>query len=261
VGGRLVLGIFDRDTGEHDLYLATGMGGQLTLLTEQASEPNFSPDGQWVVYCSWAPDRLGLRLIKTDGTGDTELTTIKEHGYPTFSPDGQRISFYHNVDKILHIINRDGSDKRDIGRGEYPAWSPAGDQIVYRGCLGGGKCGLIVANADGSNPQQITTHANDAAPRWSPNGGQVVFHSDRDGNWEIYVINIDGSWLRRITNNPTTDIMPVWSPDGLRIAFRSDRGGQGAVWTTSGIGGGSFKQFDADFDTAWPELAQMDWTQ
>ncbi|MGD8398615.1 MAG: Tol-Pal system protein TolB, partial [Anaerolineae bacterium] len=103
------------------------------------------------------------------------------------------------------------------------------------------------------------THANDAAPRWSPNGGQITFHSDRDGNWEIYVINVDGSWLRRITINPTTDIMPVWSPDGLRIAFRSDRGGQQAVWVTSGIGGPATKLLDAGFEPAYPNLARMDW--
>jgi hypothetical protein len=259
VGGRLVLGIYDTNKDQHDVYLVNAMGGQPRLLEEQASEPDFSPDGQWVVYFSWAPDHLGLRIVKTDGSNDTELTTTREHGYPTFSPDGTRISFYDNVAKILHTINRDGSGMRDIGQGEFPAWSPTGDEIVYRGCVGGGKCGLIVANADGSNPRQITTHANDAAPRWSPNGGQITFHSDRDGNWEIYVINRDGSWLRRITDNPTTDIMPVWSPDGLRIAFRSDRGGKGAVWVTSGIGGPATKLLDAGFDPDWPELAQMDW--
>jgi hypothetical protein len=261
VGGRLVLGIYDKTADRHDVYLVNASGGQPTRLVEQASEPDFSPDGQWVVYFSWADDRLGLRLIKTDGSGDTTLTTIREHGYPTFSPDGGRISFYHNVNEILHTINRDGSGQRDIGRGEFPAWSPTGEQIAYRGCTGSGKCGLMVANADGSNPRQITTHANDAAPRWSPNGGQIAFHSDRDGNWEIYVINLDGSWLRRITMTPTTDVMPVWSPDGLRIAFRSDRGGQGAVWATSGIGGAAFKILDAGLDPEWPELAQMDWVR
>lgn len=259
IGGRLVLGIYDKAADRHDVYLANASGGQPTRLVELASEPDFSPDGQWVVYFSWASDRLGLRLIKTDGSGDTQLTSVREHGYPTFSPDGGRISFYHNENKILHTINRDGSGQRDIGQGEFPAWSPAGDLIAYRGCMGSGRCGLIVANADGSNPRQITTHANDAAPRWSPNGGQIAFHSDRDGNWEIYVINLDGSWLRRITMTPSTDVMPVWSPDGLRIAFRSDRGGQGAVWATSGIGGAAFKIVDAGFDPAWPELAQTDW--
>ncbi|MGD8793740.1 MAG: hypothetical protein PVF47_14390, partial [Anaerolineae bacterium] len=261
VGGRLAMGIYDQSRDVWDLYLVNAMGGQRTLVLEQASEPNFSPDAQWLVYYSWASDRLGLRLIKTDGTGDTPLTSASVHFYPTFSPDGGRISFFNSDTRAVHVVNRDGSNLREITKGEYPAWSPVGDQIVYRGCLAGGRCGLIVANADGSNPIQITTHANDAAPRWSPNGGQIAFHSDRDGNWEIYVINADGTWLRRITLNPTTDIMPVWSPDGLRIAFRSDRQGGRAVWLTSGIGGGATKLIDAGFNPAAPNLALMDWSQ
>jgi Tol biopolymer transport system component len=119
----------------------------------------------------------------------------------------------------------------------------------------------MVANSDGSNPRQITTHANDAAPRWSPNGGQIAFHSDRDGNWEVYVINSDGSWLRRVTLQPATDVMPVWSPDGLRIAFLSDRGGQRGVYVTSGIGGGAFKQFDANYPASVGVWLKMDWTE
>jgi hypothetical protein len=258
VGGRIALGIFDPDRPWLDLYLVNAMGGEPARLVEEASEPNFSPDGQWLVYYSGADDRLGLRLIKTDGTEDTILTTSDTHGYPTFSPDGQRVSFFDYNFDALHVMNRDGTGDQQIGSGEYPAWSPTGDQIVYRGCVSGGQCGLVVAGADGSNPTQITTHANDAAPRWSPNGGQIVFHSDRDGNWEIYVINSDGSWLRRITTNPTTDIMPVWSPDGLRVAFRSDRGGQGAVWATSGIGGAATKLFEAALSPEWM-WDQMDW--
>ena len=259
VGGRLAVGLHREGAEIVDLYLVNAMGGQQTLVIEQGQEPGFSPDGQWLAYRSTAPDRLGLRLIKVDGTGDTALTPASGDSYPSFSPDGQRIVFYSGEQNSIVIINRDGSNRREITKGEYPAWSPTGDQIVYRGCIGGGKCGLIVANADGSNPRQITTHANDAAPRWSPNGGQIVFHSDRDGNWEIYVINSDGSWLRRITNKPATDVMPVWSPDGLRIAFLSDRGGKQAVYTTSGIGGGAIKQFEVKYPTSVGPWLKLDW--
>ena len=260
VGGRLAMGIWNsNDANDYDLYLANAMGGQPTLIADMGSAPSFAPDGQWLVYHSGNPDHLGLRLIKVDGSGDTVLTTIWTDYNPFFAPDGQRILFFNYDNQTLHTINRDGSDRRDIGKGEYPAWSPDGKQIIYRGCVGGGKCGLIIANADGSNPRQVTTHANDAAPRWSPNGGQIVFHSDRDGNWEIYVINSDGSWLRRITNNPTTDLNPVWSPDGLRIAFRSDRGGKWGVWATSGVGGPATKLFDAGFAGEHWKWGQMDW--
>jgi Tol biopolymer transport system component len=260
VGGRIALGIWDNADQVYDVYKVNALGGTPQRLVELASEPNFSPDNQWLVYFSGDPERLGLRLTRVDGSEDTSLTSSDQHGYPSFSPDGQRIVFHHHGQDTLYVINRDGSDERGIAQGQYPAWSPTGDQIAYRGCVGGGKCGLILANADGSNPTRLTTHANDAAPRWSPNGGQIVFHSDRDGNWEIYVINSDGSWLRRITRNPTTDVMPVWSPDGLRIGFRSDRGGKGGVWLTSGIGGVATKLLDADMGPQWV-FDQMDWAK
>jgi Tol biopolymer transport system component len=63
-----------------------------------------------------------------------------------------------------------------------------------------------------------------AAPRPLGGGrGQIVFASERDGNLELYMQNVDGSGLRRLTTNPASDITPVWSPDGKQVAFVSDR--------------------------------------
>src|SRR5438093_10355678 len=49
--------------------------------------------------------------------------------------------------------------------------------------------------------------------------GRIAFVSDRDGNPEIYVMNADGTGLRRLTNNAASDGQPAWSPDGTKIAF------------------------------------------
>ena len=258
VGGRIALGIYDQSQSHYDLFLADTTGGQPALLAENASDPGFSPDGAYIVYHSSAADRIGLRIIKSDGTEDTALTSIGSDRNPRFSPDGTKVLFSNMDNHTLHTINRDGTDRRDIGQGEYPDWSPDGKQIVYQGCIAGGKCGLIVAHADGSNPRQITTHANDSMPRWRY--GNIAFLSDRDGNLEVYVINPDGTWLRRITQEPATDIMPVWDPGGVRLAFRSDRGGDPAVYFTTGIGGADFRQFSAAFSPDWT-LAGMDWSR
>jgi hypothetical protein len=47
--------------------------------------------------------------------------------------------------------------------------------------------------------------------------GEILFTSERDGNWEIYIMNADGSDIKRLTNNNAMDYSPSWSPDGKII--------------------------------------------
>jgi TolB protein len=55
--------------------------------------------------------------------------------------------------------------------------------------------------------------------------GRIAFSSNRDGNWEVYLMNADGSGQVNLTDNPADDYGAAWSPDGSRLAFRSDRDG------------------------------------
>ena len=65
----------------------------------------------------------------------------------------------------------------------------------------------------------------DRSPCFTPDGAKIVFVSDRDADWEIYSMNLDGSEQRRLTDSPGIDRSPAVSPDGRLIAFVSDREG------------------------------------
>ena len=59
----------------------------------------------------------------------------------------------------------------------------------------------------------------------APKKQQIAFYSNRDGNFEIYVMDVDGNNPRRLTINPAVDAGPSWSPSGKKIAFHSNRSG------------------------------------
>ena len=65
---------------------------------------------------------------------------------------------------------------------------------------------------------------------------QIAFASDRDGNYEIYVMDTDGRNQRRLTENPAHDLQPSWSPDGEHIAFVSDRDGNQEIYVMDADG-------------------------
>lgn len=80
---------------------------------------------------------------------------------------------------------------------------------------------LFIIQADGRNLRQLTSGpGHDYDPSFSPDGGQIVFRSDRDGYDVLYVMNADGSQLRKLSDHPEEEQRsPAWSPDGQWIAF------------------------------------------
>ena len=81
-------------------------------------------------------------------------------------------------------------------------------------------------------------------PSWSPDSKHIAFTSNRDGNLEIYVMDVDGGNQQRLTNSGDVHIHnwePSWSPDGRRIAFTSNRDGNSKIYV-----------MNADWATAEP---------
>lgn len=115
---------------------------------------------------------------------------------------------------------------------------PQGGKIVFVDpSQSQGNFEIYAMNQDGSGIVRLTfSPGRDENPAWSPDGTKIAFASLRntpvcDGtpsspcNWEIYVMNADGSGVTRLTDHPAVDQSPAWSPDGSKIAFTSARAG------------------------------------
>jgi TolB protein len=122
---------------------------------------------------------------------------------------------------------------------EDPVWSPDGKWIVFNSNRDG-IWEIYVMRSDGSNVQRLTYTPGKSMgvgkPAWSPDGKSILFPSSQgpnSTNWynvvDIYVIDVDGSNLQRLTHTGDNG-SPIWSPDGKRIAFSSHRSGDLAHW-------------------------------
>jgi len=91
-----------------------------------------------------------------------------------------------------------------------------GDYALFGLAANGSEHRLTKAKGDPATPTGLFFQSE---PAWSPDGNRIAFVSRRDGHAHIYVMRVDGTGLRRLTNAAPDDSSPTWSPDGRRIAF------------------------------------------
>ena len=167
---------------------------------------------------AWVSDRDGVRL------GDTvENRQVKEIYYGDYDGANQRRV---TVGRRLNLNPSWSPDARALA---YTTYRPIPDifvSLIYQGVL--------------QNPTKGV--GTNYLPVFSPDGKQIAFMSGRDGNPEIYAMNVDGTNLRRLTNNPSGESTPTWSPSGSQIAFTSDRSGKAQIYVMNSADGSGVRR-------------------
>ena len=196
-----------------DLYLVNADGSRLKHITTDPKThdfnkvmddrmPSWSPDGTRVAFArlrmewmrgSRGKDESGIYTIGVDGTGLRQLTDNRGDEYPAFSPDGKKIAFDRltKATRGIYTVNTEGGGLKRLSDSPKGLW--------------------------------------DTAPSWSADGTKIVFDRvDFGSTYDVFLMNSEGTHLRKLTGKTGDAFSPDFSPDGKRIVYVGRKRGSGA---------------------------------
>lgn len=242
---RGIQGDIIRQYGLHVIRADGSTEQSLTDVRDEASDPVWSPTGEWIAYVSRLGGLPSIYRIRPDGTQREQLTdeTVGAD-FPVWSPDGQRIAYY--VGDVagrqqVRVMASDGSNQQLLyefnGYFRYIpqtiAWSPDGQQLAFH-VHTGERWQFIVATTIGGAKTQLLVDDIVEAADWSPNGEWIVYSIDSGRVSQLYRIRPDGTDRQQLTFAADGARFPQYAP----IADKNWRGGWLALMSTfaSGIG-------------------------
>jgi TolB protein len=221
--------------------------------SECPPKPDYSRGYVWPIYPTYT-----IYTARLDGSDLRALTNAPGYNAEaTITRDGKQIVFTstRNGDLDIYTMNADGSSVKqltnELGYDGGPFWSYDGKKIVYRAqhpktpeevadykdllaknLIRPGNLEIWVMDADGRNKHQVTRNgAANFAPYWHPDGKRIIFASNvadpKNGrDFDLYLINEDGSGQERITYHPDFDGFPMFTSNGGRLVWASNRNGK-----------------------------------
>lgn len=219
--------------------------------------PLFTHNKAFVIYTFFGAHILSTSL--TDGITYSMVRALNKNSAPVAAPDGSKIYYHSDIDNIgyfdfatasaiavydIYSVPVSGGERSRITsavdpiKGFYnPAFSPAFPKMAVTARVDDN---LEIYSIDGAGGQVNLTNnpAADVTAKISPDGQKIVFASDRDGNYDIFIMNADGSGVTNLTKNAAVDSDPNFSPDGRKIVFSSNRDGNGQIYTMNIDGSG-----------------------
>lgn len=241
-----------RNSEHANIYLQRVDGASVVQLTDDNGDdafPSFSPDGKTIAFSSSRSGTWSIYTMDLDGKNLVQLTDgPSQDVHPSFSPDGRELVYSSRNPRSgqweLWTLSLDSNQKRMIGYGLFPSWSPDKNvnRIAFqRPRLRGSHLfelwTLELLNGEARRLTQVAVSPVAAilSPSWSPDGRKLAFATVAQdgavaGVRDIWVVNANGGQVKRLTQGGGANLQPYWAVDN-RIYFVSNRNGNEAIWS------------------------------
>jgi Tol biopolymer transport system component len=238
---------------------------QITHADGKVGYPIYSPDGR-SLYCSNGPVLWKVPVTASSGEKTGQAVKVTDTGGSiiinlTLSADGKKLAYslqtltsnIWSVPVSPHtgaataqpqpITNQTGT------RNNQPIFSPDGRKVAFMEFLRGGGANILVADADGKNPVQVTNNPKNILPNWFPDGDQIAFISPNGDHRSVYATSLESRRERLLFDIGRDIEYARLSPDGQKIAFNLSDKGVINIWTAP-VSGGEPKQLTFDKELA-----------
>lgn len=247
----------DRAGGQtKEIFVMDWDGANMDQVSSHRSisiSPTWSPDGKKIAYTSYVK-RVGAKFRNADMllldlmTGKRSLVSYRQgiNSGAAFSPDGRYIylTISQGNSPDIYKMTLDGNLVAKITNG------PAGALNVEPAVSEDGKLAfssdragrpmIYTASGDGSNVKRITfAGVFNSSPSWSPDGKKIAFAGQSDNNFDIFVMNADGTGMIRLTSakkpngSMASNEDPSFSPDGRFVMYTSNRTGKNQIYIST----------------------------
>ncbi|MEQ8684588.1 MAG: DUF5050 domain-containing protein [Imperialibacter sp.] len=227
----------------------TTQGGQLSSMTVTVSRGTLAP-GQY----------NGQLSFSSNGGSGTVDVTMDVNQPVTKVLFTQYVSTDVTSGYEIYSMNSDGTLKQNLTNNSFydnaASWSPSQNKIAFESSRSGSSS-IYTMNANGTQPVQLTFGAISYDPTWAPNELKVAFSRLVSGtdNYEIFVINTNGTGQIQLTSNGASNYWPDWAPDDSKIVFCSNLDGDRDIYTMHINGTGVVKLTNNTADDIIPSFS------
>ena len=234
-------------TGRKEIYMADYDGENLARLTSDNSIallPRWSVDASRIYYTTYLLGNPDMFEIDLKAGKIRPFTAFQGLNIPGgFSPDGMTMvmTLSRGDDPGIYTLNMVTREVKKLlksfGVSSSPTWAPDGTQVAFISDRSGNPQLYVLDIASGTARKLTRLNWCDS-PSWSPSGEWIVFagRETPKENFNIFITDLTGSQIRRLTNKAGDNEDPSWSPDGRFIAFTSTRNGHREIFIMDGDG-------------------------